>query len=104
MCIGIPMQVIAAEPGRAWCAARGEACWIDTALVGAVSPGDWLMTFLGAAREPIGAETAQRTLDAIAALEAAMRGEATDFDALFADLVGREPQLPDHLLAEAPRT
>jgi len=47
----------------------------------------------------ITAETAHRTLDALAALEAALRGDHLEIDRLFADLVGREPRLPDHLLA-----
>ena len=54
------------------------------------------MVFLGAAREIISDETARVTSDALAALELAMRGE-TDIDHLFADLVDREPELPDHL-------
>jgi len=33
--------------------------------------------------------------DALKGLEAAMRGE--NFDSLFADLIEREPKLPDHL-------
>ncbi|MBN8874140.1 MAG: HypC/HybG/HupF family hydrogenase formation chaperone [Rhodospirillales bacterium] len=99
MCVGLPMQVIEVAPGRARCAARGETAWVDTALVGDIAPGTWLMTFLGSAREVITAETAHRTLDALAALEAALRGDHLEIDRLFADLVGREPRLPDHLLA-----
>ena len=34
--------------------------------------------------------------DALKALDMALRGE-TDFDHLFADLIDREPQLPEHL-------
>lgn len=102
MCIGIPMQVVEVTPGGALCEARGERRWVDTMLVGAVQPGDWLMTFLGSAREAISAETARRSLDALAALDAVMRGESADLDALFADLLDPKPSFPDLPQYEAP--
>lgn len=93
MCVGVPMQVIESWPGGALCRARDGDHSIDTSLIGEVEPGAWLMVFLGAARGVLSPEEAKRSADALAALEMAMRGE-TDFDHLFADLVGREPQLP----------
>ncbi|MCB1504967.1 MAG: HypC/HybG/HupF family hydrogenase formation chaperone [Hyphomicrobiaceae bacterium] len=96
MCIGIPMQVLKSDGLSSRCSARDGVHDIDTSLVGPVQPGQWLMVFLGAAREIISDETARVTSDALAALELAMRGE-TDIDHLFADLVDREPELPDHL-------
>ena len=98
MCVGIPMQVIEQiSPGHVLCAHGNDRVEIDTALIGAVEPGMWLMTFLGAAREVMDEESARRTLDALAALEAVMAGQSVDLDAAFADLIGREPQLPAHL-------
>lgn len=96
MCIGIPMQVIEPGEGVAICRGGGEEHRIDTRLVGEVAAGEWLMVFLGAARERMSEETARQTADALKALEMAMRGE-TGFEHLFADLIGREPQLPEHL-------
>lgn len=58
MCIAIPMQVTQAEPGRAWVQGRGELQRVDTALVGDCAPGDWLLVFLGSARERIDAARA----------------------------------------------
>jgi hydrogenase expression/formation protein HypC len=58
MCIGMPMCVTDVEPGHAWCAGRGETRRVSTALVGAVAVGDWLLVFLGDAREAISAERA----------------------------------------------
>lgn len=58
MCIAIPMQVSAIEPGHAWVQGRGELQRVDTALVGGCAPGDWLLVFLGAARERIDAARA----------------------------------------------
>ena len=96
MCIGIPMQVIESDGLLSRCAARDGEHSVDTSLVGPLQPGQWIMVFLGSAREVITAETAQITLNALAALELAMRGE-TDIDHLFADLIDREPELPAHL-------
>lgn len=95
MCVGVPMQVIEAGPGWALCRARDGEHRIDTALVGEVAPGAWLMTFLGAAREEISDEAARQTADALEALQLAMRGER--FEHLFKDLIEREPELPEHL-------
>lgn len=96
MCIGIPMQVMEPGFGFALCRASDGQHRIDTRLVGEVSAGEWLMVFLGAARERMSEEAARQTAAALEALDLAMRGE-TDFDHLFADLVNREPQLPEHL-------
>ena len=70
---------------------------IDLSLVGEQPPGTWLLTFLGAAREVIDADRAAAINNALAALDAAMAGDHARIDALFADLVDREPSLPDHL-------
>ncbi len=95
MCIGIPMRVVESEPGFAWCEGRGERRRVDTALVGTVKPGQWLLVFLDAAREVLEEARAAEIDDALNALEAALRGEA--LDGYFADLVDREPMLPEHL-------
>lgn len=88
MCLGIPMLVVGqVGPGRVLCSHRDEMVEIDTLLVGEVPDGTWLMTFLGAAREVMDPLTACRTLDALAALEAAMAGRDTTGDP-FSDLVG----------------
>lgn len=96
MCVGVPMQVIEVQGLAARCASRDGEHMIDVGLVGTVQPGDWIMTFLGAAREVISEDAARATSNALVALEMAMRGE-TDIDHLFADLVDREPELPEHL-------
>lgn len=96
MCIGIPMQVIDVDGLTGRCDARDGVHAIDMSLASDAKPGDWVMVFLGAAREVISAEAAGATLDALEALDLAMGGE-TSFDHLFADLIGREPELPEHL-------
>lgn len=103
MCVGIPMQVIAAGPASARCRTRdgeGEHV-VDTRLIGEPEPGTWLMVASNVAREVIPEETARQCADALLALDVAMRGDM-DFDHLFAGLVGREPQLPEFLRTPAP--
>jgi len=100
MCIGIPMQVVSADGLLARCRQEGaaEPEEVDLSLVGPCEPGSWLLVFLGAAREILDHETAQRMQLALQALNQTMNGHG-DIDHLFADLVGREPPLPDHLRA-----
>jgi len=84
MCIGIPMQVLALEPGHALCEGRGERRRVRTALVGEPAPGDWLLVFLDSAQERIDAERAREvnaTLDLLVAVQA---GQGADADAGFA--------------------
>ncbi len=100
MCLGIPMQVISVDGLQANCQAADGEHVVDLSLVGPVTAGDWLMTFLGAAREKISAETARKSADAIEALRRTMSGEGS-IDHLFADLIDREPQLPEHLRLQA---
>ena len=103
MCLGIPMQVMeAAGDGAAWCVGREGRSLIDMALVGPQPPGTWLLTFVGAAREVMDPEAAARTDAALDALEAVLQGDASSIDHAFADLVSREPQLPEHLRKTGP--
>ena len=94
MCIGIPMRVIEAGNGYAICEGMGERKRISTLLVGDQPAGTWLLTFLDSAREVLTDEDAARITDAVTAVNLVMQG-ATDIDHLFADLVDREPPLPD---------
>jgi hydrogenase expression/formation protein HypC len=96
MCIGIPMQVIAAGPGRARCAGRGEEAWLDFMLLGDQPVGTWVLAFRGAAMRVLSAEEARATNAALDALAAILAGDG-NVDAHFADLIDREPQLPRHL-------
>ncbi|KEA65669.1 Hydrogenase maturation protein HupF/HypC/HoxL [Marinobacterium lacunae] len=97
MCIGIPMQVVELAEGRALCREGEQLDWIDTRLIDPPDAGEWLLVFAGAARERISSERAGHINNALAALKASARGDRAGIDELFADLVGREPQLPPHL-------
>jgi len=103
MCIGIPMQVTEVEPGFAWCEGMGERKRIDTLLVGEQPVGSWVLVFIDSAREVLSAEDAQRISDAVLAVNLAMQGEV-DVSHLFADLIEREPQLPEFLQTTKTKT
>ncbi|OAI19672.1 MULTISPECIES: HypC/HybG/HupF family hydrogenase formation chaperone [Methylomonas] len=96
MCIGIPMQIVESRGETAICAYRGQHSQIDMMLVGEQAAGTWLLVFLDTAREVLSAERAAQINDALEAMRLAMAGQ-TDFDHLFADLVDREPELPEFL-------
>lgn len=98
MCLGIPMRVIEPMGREALCEGRKGRQLVDTALVGAQPEGAWLLTFLGSAREVLTAEAAGQIDRALDALAGALAGDAAAIEAGFADLVGREPTLPAHLV------
>ena len=83
MCIGMPMQVTATEPGHAWCEGRGEHRRVNTALVGPVEPGDWLLVFLADAREHIDVDRAAEVNAALDLVLGAMQGLDADGEAGF---------------------
>jgi len=97
MCVGIPMRVISVD-GIAARATDGEVeALIDLTLTGAVAPGTWVLTHLGAAREVLDEAEAHKIAAAVRALKSIMAGGGMG-DA-FADLEARAPTLPPHLHA-----
>lgn len=91
MCVGIPYCIVEPGFGFARATSRGREAVIDTRLVGDLAPGAWVLTFLGAAREVLSQDEAQRIENALEAVGRAMAGE-TDLDRFFADLVGPDRQ------------
>jgi len=100
MCMGIPMKIISTSPGYALCQRPDDLTDtlvnVDMKLVGEQPQGTWVLTFLDAAREVLTEEKATEISNALKAVEQALYG-GSDIDHLFADLVNREPELPDHL-------
>jgi len=96
MCIGVPMRVARAEGSHAWCEADGRSERLDMRLVGHQAPGTWVLAFIGAARQVLSERQAAQASAARRALASVLEGNP-DVDAFFADLVGREPELPEHL-------
>jgi hydrogenase expression/formation protein HypC len=107
MCIGVPMKVARIDGLVAVAQTEGaggvvEQHSLDMLLVGPQPPGTWVLAFCGAARRVLDEDEARQILAALAALGIALDagdgpppGQA--IDALFADLVERTPQLPEHL-------
>lgn len=100
MCMGVPMQVLRVEGLSAFCRGDDREGMVDLSLVGPQPLGGWVLTHLGAAREAIDAVQAEQISRALAGLRSVLAGG--DLGDAFADLEGREPQLPPHL-AEAVR-
>ena len=103
MCVGIPMRIVCADPDGSFgdCEGRGARQRLDLMLIGAQPAGTWVLAFRGAALRVLGADEAAQVNAALDALEVALAG-GTNFDAYFADLVDREPQLPEHLRPRTP--
>lgn len=99
MCIGIPMRVVSVDGAVAVCEGRGARAELDLSLVEALVPGDWILSFRGAALRKLSAEEARQTDAALDALAAVLAGDAVRDD-MFADLVNRTPTLPPHLRGE----
>ena len=76
MCIGMPLCVVESWADGALVTGRGRSERIDTRLVGAVAPGDWVLVFQGAARERLDAERAAEIGAALDLLEAGLAGDA----------------------------
>ncbi|MES9899981.1 MAG: HypC/HybG/HupF family hydrogenase formation chaperone [Sedimenticola sp.] len=86
MCIGLPMQIIEQYEHSARCRGRDGERIISTLLIGPQEEGVWVLNSLGHAREVISEEEAAKIEDALAAVEAVMRGEELDVDSYFPDL------------------
>lgn len=105
MCIGHPLRIVEMHEFLAVCEApSGAREHVDMSLLGPREPGTWVLVFLGHGRSVLEAEEALRIHDALGALDAVMRGEAVDVERCFADLLEREPQLPEHLRPPVPPT
>ncbi len=90
----------------ALCEGRNGVERLDTLLTGPLAPGQWVLGFLGAAREVIDAERAAQIEEALLALESILNSGADNDDvirAAFADLIDREPQLPEFLRPKSPQ-
>jgi hydrogenase assembly chaperone HypC/HupF len=96
MCIGLPMRVVEPDGSFAWCEGEGERERLDMMLVGDQPVGTWVLAFLGTARQVMSDVEAANTLAGRKALAAVLSGSG-NIDDFFADLVGREPELPAHL-------
>ncbi|MBS1181661.1 MAG: HupF/HypC family protein [Proteobacteria bacterium] len=95
MCIGLPMVVVDEGDFSALCEWRGERRRVSTLLVGRQVVGARLLVHIDSAVRTLDDEEAEAIDRALDGLAAASEGQA--FEHLFADLIDREPELPEHL-------
>jgi len=100
MCLGIPMRVMELGDGWAVCHGRAETRQVCTLLLGDHALNDWVLVHLDNAMRVLDDVEAQHITDALDAIEVAMAGGNVDH--LFADIINREPQLPEALRATQP--
>ncbi|AZR81065.1 HypC/HybG/HupF family hydrogenase formation chaperone [Thiomicrospira sp. S5] len=100
MCIGVPMEVLSCDGLVAYCRNQeeGREQEVDMSLLGEQPAGTWVLVFLGVAREVIEVDVLDQVLRARKAMSVALEGG--NVDAFFADLIDREPELPDFLKEE----
>ena len=108
MCIGLPMQIKEIGLASARCEGMGMEREVDTLLIGDQPIGTWVLVFLNSAREVLTEENALKIAEAVKAVDLVMSSngdlstdgfESNAIDALFADLIDREPEKPASLLA-----
>jgi hydrogenase expression/formation protein HypC len=99
MCIGVPMRIRSTNGLTALCEGRGEERRVSLLLTGEQPVDAWVMVHVDTAIRMLDPAEVPLLNDALDALEAVSRGDP--FEHLFADLIGREPQLPDHLKPNA---
>lgn len=99
MCLGIPMVVVEGDDMQALVERRDDRRRVSMLLVGAQPVGTTVLVHIDAAVRILDAEEARLIDDGLDGLAAALDGRP--FDHLFADLVDREPQLPEHLRDQA---
>lgn len=95
MCIGFPMTVLEGDDCEALCERRGETLRVSMLLIGAQLVGAKVLVYLGSAVRLLDDIEARQIDDALDAVQEALEGKNVDHR--FADLIDREPQLPDFL-------
>ena len=95
MCLGIPMRIVESDEMTALCERGEEVRRVSMLLIGTQPVGTPLLIHIDTAIRVLDEEEAGLIEQALQGLAAAMRGES--IDSHFADLIDREPQLPEHL-------
>lgn len=95
MCLGIPMVIVEGDDIQALVERRGEQRRVSMLLVGEQPVGSIVLVHIDSAVRVLDAAEAKLIDDGLDGVAAALEGKP--FDHLFADLVDREPQLPEFL-------
>jgi hydrogenase expression/formation protein HypC len=89
------MQIVESDDMTALCARGDESRRVSMLLLGAQPVGSFVLVHIDTAVRVLEPDEAGLIEQALQGLAAALRGE--NIDAHFADLIDREPQLPEHL-------
>lgn len=89
------MTVLEGDPFESLCERRGKEQRVSMLLVGTQPAGAKVLVHLGLAVRVLSDVEAKQIDDALDAVQEVLAGDNVDHR--FADLVGREPQLPDFL-------
>jgi hydrogenase expression/formation protein HypC len=89
------MEVIEGDDVTALCARGDERRRVSMLLLGRQQIGAKVLVHIDTAVRVLDEEEAEQIGRALDGLAAALRGE--EFESAFADLIDREPQLPEHL-------
>jgi len=95
MCLGLPMTIVETDGISALCSFGGEQRRVSVMLLSNPPVGAKVLVFLDSAVRLLDDDEARLIEDALRGLQAAINGG--DCDAFFADLIDREPELPEHL-------
>ncbi len=95
MCLGVPMTIVESGEFSALCQRGDEQRRVSLLLIGPQQVGTRILVHIDSAIRPLDDEEAAQLDQALNGLAAALRGE--NFDSAFADLIEREPQLPEYL-------
>ena len=96
MCLGIPMVVVEGDDMQALVERRDERRRVSMLLVGEQAVGTIVLVHIDSAVRVLDEAEAKLIDNGLDGVAAALAGKP--FEHLFADLVDREPQLPDFLI------
>lgn len=96
MCLGLPMTIVETDGVSALCEFRGERRRVSMLLLSNPPVGTKVLVHIDTAIRLLDEAEARLIADAIEGLTAVLLG-GEDCDRFFADLIEREPQLPEHL-------
>jgi len=95
MCLGLPMTIVETDGITALCEHGNEQRRVSVMLLSDASVGAKVLVHINSAVRLLDDEEARLISAALDGLEASLNGQ--DCDRFFADLIGHEPQLPEHL-------
>ncbi|MCA1384295.1 MULTISPECIES: HypC/HybG/HupF family hydrogenase formation chaperone [unclassified Bradyrhizobium] len=95
MCLGLPMTILETDGITALCEYGDKQRRVSVMLLSDAVVGAKVLVHIDSAVRLLDENEATLISQALDGLEASLNGQ--DCDPFFADLIGHEPQLPEHL-------